>query len=711
MSKVGKSPMSNNNEYSKNKHLDRYTATREQKNIPVVHRTETIIRSKVYLHNQDSPPKKTKKYQRKPAKSPIHEANPPQPLEETSALAISDILNIFKPGKSNKRQTEIEAEKEEIKAEFKQQLLENNRKAIIEEASLIDYRDCYRQPSEYFVKNSAFGKVYRVNKPKNNFIVCNNDPTLGGQQFQTPCGSSGSKMFSIISSEFDRACAKTPRSTYYKRIIPWDDKKKEYVYAALQENEFKGFFDRRSLKSRLRNITGHDIRKSSCFKLSQLLILIFIISIFIALIIVITLNFKDIQDKPFLYCIPFIAILIVTLSMFFIIRQGENSNNKKRFQKLNTACEDINIKYLADSGTSIHPGLNAAWLELDLDPRRTMIMGDPVRDRSEKVIQDYKSGYDANDESTREIYIKSVNSLDMELNNGHLTNSQVIRSRIIDQSVEIRNSPKKGSMIQNISKDDLNIGRHENFRQRLIDYKEQEKNTTNIVDCEDDDESGPHSARFGFVHPNQRNFSDKNLELNKKRMQIPSTSTSITSDYSNTNIHNNLNSLNIPQNFKQPNLNSRLDINQMDEYSNKPKGPNAIMRRITRKSAYQQMLADKFKHGFEGIEEDVNENLEGYQTNYDSVGVNQLSVTTFAPGNDQWTNDADLVGNQDTKEVELTFYQKLKLSKERGQMLKRNNSSVLSLAGGKMSFGLYQHESKILPHDSSLKNFSMSLNL
>ena len=44
-------------------------------------------------------------------------------------------------------------------------------------------------------------------------------------------------------------------------------------------------------------------------------------------------------------------------------------------------------------------------------------------------------------------------------------------------------------------------------------------------------------------------------------------------------------------------------------------------------------------------------------------------------------------------------------------MLKRNNSSVLSLAGGKMSFGLYQHESKILPHDSSLKNFSMSLNL
>jgi hypothetical protein len=36
-----------------------------------------------------------------------------------------------------------------------------------------------------------------------------------------------------MGSSFDKSCANTPRSTYYQRIIPWDDEKKEYVYAAV----------------------------------------------------------------------------------------------------------------------------------------------------------------------------------------------------------------------------------------------------------------------------------------------------------------------------------------------------------------------------------------------------------------------------------------------------------------------------------------------
>lgn len=61
-----------------------------------------------------------------------------------------------------------------------------------------------------------------------------------------------------------------------------------------------------------------------------------------------------------------------------LFRCGSNARTKKRFQRINDACVDINKKNLHGTGTYVYPGDSAAWLEVEMDPRRTMISG-PIR--------------------------------------------------------------------------------------------------------------------------------------------------------------------------------------------------------------------------------------------------------------------------------------------------------------------------------------------
>jgi len=109
---------------------------------------------------------------------------------------------------------------------------------------LIDYGDAYQMPDGYFVKEGNFGKVYCCPKPKKNLEHKNFDSTLGGMCWTPPS-------FAAPFSNFNKSCKNTPLSTYYTRIIPWDHKAKDFVYGAAQDSEFKGFHDRRSLKSKI----------------------------------------------------------------------------------------------------------------------------------------------------------------------------------------------------------------------------------------------------------------------------------------------------------------------------------------------------------------------------------------------------------------------------------------------------------------------------
>lgn len=89
------------------------------------------------------------------------------------------------------------------------------RQKVEEDFNLIEYEEGYLSPNHYFVKDSPYGRVYKVNKPKNNYVVVNQDTTLGGVRYCAPSSSSISNFWGLLGSNFDRSCLTTPRSTYY----------------------------------------------------------------------------------------------------------------------------------------------------------------------------------------------------------------------------------------------------------------------------------------------------------------------------------------------------------------------------------------------------------------------------------------------------------------------------------------------------------------
>lgn len=246
--------------------------------------------------------------------------------------------------------------------------------ANLENLSLIDYGDAYQLPEKYFVKNCNFGKVYCCPKPKQNLEHVNMDPTLGGVCWKAP-------NFAAPFSEFNHSCKNTPMSTYYTRVIPWDHEAQDFVYGAAQDAEFKGYYDRRSLKSKIdqsRELSSWD--PVSCYNIlfwTLAAILAIVAVTFLILMIIFWTDFSGRgQWKWWVFWLVAIVTLIATF--FFVFQCGANARAKKRFQRIQEACSDINQKNLHGTGTAIYPGENAAWLEVVLDPRRTMIAG-PIR--------------------------------------------------------------------------------------------------------------------------------------------------------------------------------------------------------------------------------------------------------------------------------------------------------------------------------------------
>ena len=70
-----------------------------------------------------------------------------------------------------------------------------------------------------------------------------------------------------------------------------------------------------------------------------------------------------------------------------ILRCGSNARAKKRFQRIDQACADINKKNLHGTGTHVYPGESGAWLEVEMDPRRTMISGPIRHDRFSNAVE------------------------------------------------------------------------------------------------------------------------------------------------------------------------------------------------------------------------------------------------------------------------------------------------------------------------------------
>lgn len=88
-------------------------------------------------------------------------------------------------------------------------------------------------------------KRYTLPPPANVRLVTNSDISLGGYKIEPPLW--------VPVSDFRDACARTPQSDYFTRVIPWDDKNGEFVFATIPEECLKDRqeehgIDRRVLK-------------------------------------------------------------------------------------------------------------------------------------------------------------------------------------------------------------------------------------------------------------------------------------------------------------------------------------------------------------------------------------------------------------------------------------------------------------------------------
>lgn len=334
----------------------------------------------------------------------------------------------------------------------------------------------------------------------------NEDPTLGGMAWKTPT-------LAAPFSTFNRACKKTPQSTYHTRVIPWDHKRKDFVYGATQDACFKGFYDRRSLKSRV------DLNKKysswdpvTCYNytfMALAALLIIGILVFLISTIVYWNNFYHKSQWPwwFFWFFVFVALIVLFMCLF---RCGSNARTKKRFQRINEACVDINKKNLHGTGSYVYPGESAAWLEVEMDPKRTMISGPIRHDRMSRGLEQ-----DVHVVERKPVTHKVVEEVIVNSSNGNVNDIQrerynsvappnqirepVMESRVGGESVYRSNYSEVNASPRGIYNDSTlpSTGKKMSFYQKLKAKKRAEKDSTSGVrDSEFQSYASPVSAEL-----------------------------------------------------------------------------------------------------------------------------------------------------------------------------------------------------------------------
>ena len=122
----------------------------------------------------------------KEEKSPLNLKNQAIALKESDPLKkigplISNLFSFSNPKKTIKESKEEDAPQEVKAAPPVQEIVQEVavpkgailRQKVEEDFNLIEYDEGYHSPSHYFVKDSPYGRVYKVNRPKNNFVVVN----------------------------------------------------------------------------------------------------------------------------------------------------------------------------------------------------------------------------------------------------------------------------------------------------------------------------------------------------------------------------------------------------------------------------------------------------------------------------------------------------------------------------------------------------------
>lgn len=189
-------------------------------------------------------------------------------------------------------------------------------------------------------------------------------------------------------SNFNSAVSNTPKSTNFKRIIPWDSDLGDFVYGAVQDDCFKRRYNRKSLKMKIdREMDPDDWDPVSTYNTCFLVTLILILFTLIVTGVLIFIFFDNFKQFWFWWLLGFVVLLITFIVVLCIFRSSSNSKSNRRSSKLEEICTYLNGKYLKGIGTGVFPGQSGAWLEVDLDPRRTTIEGRVQKDEGEGINQ------------------------------------------------------------------------------------------------------------------------------------------------------------------------------------------------------------------------------------------------------------------------------------------------------------------------------------
>lgn len=283
-------------------------------------------------------------------------------------------------------------------------------------------------------------------KPSNPFFITNPNPYFGGERYRPP-----SKIFNPCTN-FAPACLRTPNSDFFKRIIPWDKTKKDYVYATINPLIYRGKFNNAQLKAvfdkylngKPKDFTG----AYSCVCVTGTLLLIagltgFFLSIFVF--------FKDEFNERFSFdngwgyffiLVPFLFVLLI-LNFIWCARSSSNNRTKERYNAVALACRELSEVQFHGSHLRIQPGDWGAWLEL-------LVVG-PVKSNFVKI----KSFFKGNNASMMKTKKKVNRQIPQSNKNGQI-NANRGRS-----SPGRNSSPKRTTEMTHVNRNQSQVNRNQ----------------------------------------------------------------------------------------------------------------------------------------------------------------------------------------------------------------------------------------------------------
>lgn len=245
------------------------------------------------------------------------------------------------------------------------------------------------------------GPYFPKNLPKNT------DQTLGGEQYRSPSHPAPG-------SYFNYHCQNTPASNSSCKIIPWDHEKKDYVYAAVKDEELRG------RRKELKRVIDHHKQADywdpvSCYNLTLILLGVLFVIAIIVIIIFLIVSWESAKTYWYVLLVVPILILIIGLIAHLALRNRANSLTFERKRALDL---DL-IDFSRNAGVKVRSGEASGYLEVYQD---NATMPQQLTDPMKNILTVIKEGQ-GSPEKQEKINLMHGNDLNdvstSKLINGH----------------------------------------------------------------------------------------------------------------------------------------------------------------------------------------------------------------------------------------------------------------------------------------------------